>query len=322
MYTSLHLLFDTIIAGIIIVSGLLFWFVLRDTAITKKGWFFRYRAISLVFLFLLGGAFITVFYGSFIEPQIIIINRQSATLFNDGGAPLKIALVSDFHAGPYKKENFFKRVAEKIRRENPDLILLDGDFIESTAEEIKYLAPILNLAQSIPSVAVLGNHDAGDGTTRKEFFVIPKKINFIAKILSEKKVRLLQNQSILIDNGSRKFILGGTKEYVSREENVALSFVGTPKNLPRILLAHNPDTIYEAIKEKVGLVLSGHTHGGQIRLPLYGAVGEPFTELGKSFDKGWFNFDNTKLFISSGLGEAGTRARLFNPPEIVILNIN
>ena len=322
MYTSLHLLFDTIIAGTIIISGLLFWFILRDATITKKGWFFRYRAISFVFLFLLGGAFTTVFYGSFIEPRIITTNRQNATLFDDGGAPLKIALVSDFHAGPYKKENFFKRVAEKIRRENPDLLLLDGDLVESSADEMKYLTPIFDLAQSIPSIAVLGNHDAGDGTTRKDFFVVPEKIKTIVDLLLQRKILLLQNQNIIIDNGARKFILGGTKEYISREESVAATFAGTPKNLPRILLAHNPDTIYEAIKEKVNLVLSGHTHGGQIRLPLYGAVGEPFTELGRNFDKGWFNFGNTELFISSGLGEAGTRARLFNPPEIVILNIN
>ena len=321
MYTPHHLFFDTVIAGTLIVSGLLFWFILRDAFLKKNGWFFKYRAISLATLFLLAGAFLTVFYGSFIEPQIIVVNRQNINLFNDGKPPLKIALISDLHAGPYKKEWFFKRVAEKIKRENPDLIFLNGDLVETDIVELKYAAPVFELAQSIPTIAVLGNHDTGDGLTNEDFFAVPEKIAFIKQGLAEKKITLLQNQNITADNGSRKFILGGTKEYLSGDEDVALAFSGAPKNLPRILLAHNPDTIYEALKEKIGLILSGHTHGGQIRLPLVGAVGEPFTDLGKSFDKGWFNFGGTRLFISSGLGEAGTRARLFNPPEIVILSV-
>lgn len=322
MYNSHYFFFDIVITGGLIIPGLLFWFILRDAFIAKKGWFSKYRVVSFIILFLLSGAFFIIFYGSFIEPQIIIVNRQNINLFNNSGPPLRIALISDLHAGPYKKEWFFNRVAQKIIRENPDLIFIDGDLVETDAAKITYAAPVLNLAQSIPTFAVLGNHDVGDGVTNKNFFVIPEKINFIEQALAGKKITLLQNQHIVIGAGPRKFVLGGTKEYISREEDVALAFLDAPKNLPRILLAHNPDTIFEAMKEKVDLVLSGHTHAGQIRLPIYGAVGDPFTKLGKKFDKGWFNFGGTRLFISSGLGEAGTRARLFNPPEIVILNIN
>ena len=74
-------------------------------------------------------------------------------------------------------------------------------------------------------------------------------------------------------------------------------------------------------KHNIDLVLAGHTHGGQIRLPFIGAVPTLPTAIDDSYDKGLFQFDSFKLFITSGLGEVGPRARLFNPPEIVKLKL-
>ena len=314
-------IYDPLIAEALIVSAILFYIVLRDAFIKKKGRLAKWPIFSGLGLIILATVFLTVAYGSFIEPRLIVVKRETVNLKNGSNEPIKIALISDSHSGLYKKDPFFKRVVKKIEEENPDLILIAGDLVDSTAEQTKYLYPLGAMAQKIPTFAVLGNHDSGYGADREEFFLMPEKIAAIKKYLAEQNIRLLENTGERIKIRGREIYLSGTKEYVSHEENVALAFRNAARNELKILLTNNPDVIYKAMKSGVDLVLSAHTHGGQIRLPFYGALAKSFTELGRYFDKGWFTFGETKLFISSGLGEAGTRARLFNPPEIVILNI-
>jgi predicted MPP superfamily phosphohydrolase len=90
---------------------------------------------------------------------------------------------------------------------------------------------------------------------------------------------------------------------------------------PQIVLSHTPDIILKNIAS-ADLILSGHTHGGQIRLPGIGAIPEIPTFLGRQYDEGLFNLGDQQLFITRGVGESGTRARLFCPPEISILTID
>ena len=84
---------------------------------------------------------------------------------------------------------------------------------------------------------------------------------------------------------------------------------------------HNPDAVSDFTDEKVDLVLAAHTHGGQIRLPFLGPIGKIPTKLGQLYDKGFFDINGYKTFITSGLGTSGPRARLFNHPEVVILEV-
>ena len=87
-------------------------------------------------------------------------------------------------------------------------------------------------------------------------------------------------------------------------------------------MSHNPDAVLSEITvEKADLVLSGHTHGGQIRLPWLGSISGMPNILGREYDLGLFDYQGTNLLISAGLGETGPRARLFNPPEIILLNL-
>ena len=90
----------------------------------------------------------------------------------------------------------------------------------------------------------------------------------------------------------------------------------------KILLAHNPDAIYLPGAEQVDLILSGHTHAGQIRLPWIGPVPSVGTELGKDYCYGLFKKEDTLLYVSSGIGESGPRARFFSLPEIALINID
>ena len=325
-------IFDPLIAEILIVSAILFYIIRRDAFIKKNSRLAKWPVFSALCLAGLAAVFLTVAYGSFIEPQIIKINRQDIYLSNEA-KPIKIALISDFHAGVNKKGSFFNRAYGLVEKENPDLVLIAGDVVDISADQTKYLGAIGDLGKKFRTFAVLGNHDAGDGTGYDNFSLNPEKIRQIINYLKNQNIKVLENIGEKITIAGREIYLGGIKDCYTNKEDVAAAFAGAPKSdvlnplkgapkdIPRILLAHEPDIIYEAEKNQIDLTLAAHTHGGQIRLPFYGMVSEPFTELGRYFDKGLFRFGNTQLFITSGLGETGARARLFNPPEIVILNI-
>jgi predicted MPP superfamily phosphohydrolase len=307
---------------ILAVSGFLFWIFLRDAFIKKNGRLARWPIFSALALFAFAMIFLTVIYGSFIEPKIIIIKHASIKL-TSSQEPLKIALISDLHAGPYKKDDFWKRVVKNIEKQSPDVVILDGDLVNGETDEAKYLAPFRELAQKTMIFAVLGNHDSGGNETRKDFYRLPEVAKTIAEYLRSIGINILENTGARLKIKSKEIHLGGVKEYNSGEANVAESFRGAEANFLKILLAHNPDIIFDAMREKIQLVLAAHTHAGQIRLPFYGSIHPPFIELGRYyFDKtGWFDFGNTKLYITSGIGETGARSRLFTPPEIVILDI-
>ena len=92
--------------------------------------------------------------------------------------------------------------------------------------------------------------------------------------------------------------------------------------MPIILIAHNPDAILYSNADRADLVIAGHTHGGQIRLPWIGSIARIPTILGNDYDKGLFEYGDQQLFITSGVSETGPRARLFNPPVISVLTIS
>jgi predicted MPP superfamily phosphohydrolase len=92
---------------------------------------------------------------------------------------------------------------------------------------------------------------------------------------------------------------------------------------PTILLAHNPDVILDEESTAANLVIAAHTHGGQIRLPFLGSLAPIPTKLGRAFDRGWFSLQEGRaLFITTGVGESGVRARLFVPPQIDVLTVH
>lgn len=315
----MRLFYDTAIYGFLLVDGLLvgltvYW-------IMKRGW----RWPRAVFL----GAFVfgwfVIFYGSFIEPQRLVITEQTIALTKNPYLDIRGVLISDFHLGPYKQKAWVEKVVEKINESSPRFIIIAGDFILEEEMHPEYLAPLKNLNAPYGVYAVLGNHDYIEG----EFYELPnypfegnERVETVAKALAEANIRLLRNESveITLKNGM-KFLLGGADEYWTGRADAMETFSGKNPALPKILAVHNPDEIWDAQKAGVDLVLAAHTHGGQIRLPWIGSVPPIPDKLGRKYDRGLFKFGKTQMFITSGLGETGPRARLLVPPEIAVLDI-
>jgi len=280
---------------------------------------FRIHPKSTIFIIvLLALSWLTVFYGSFIEPKLINVAKEEITLSKNPKNKIKIALISDIHVGPYKKEKFVRKIAQKIINQKPDIVLIDGDNIFGKQEYADNLKALKKLTAKYPTYAVWGNHEYNIGKPN-DFSKFKDKTKYIKKIFQEIGVNLINNKNKLIKN---EFWLLGVDSLWAEKDNLDSALKGTTNNLPKILLAHNPDIVYKIADKNINLVLSGHTHGGQIRLPLIGPLISAKSKLGRKYDYGLFKFGNSLLYITKGIGEDGPRARLFCRPEIVILNIN
>ncbi|MDD2656536.1 MAG: metallophosphoesterase [Patescibacteria group bacterium] len=268
----------------------------------------------------------TLLWGSFIEPKLIVINKQEIDLENIT-EPIKIAFISDLHVGPYKKTKWVEKVVNKIIKQKPDLVFIGGDNLynsEYTPEEIEYLKPLSKLAELFPTYSINGNHEygIGDGKNSKKYPIINADWSNQMKLAMEKlNINYLQNDLELLKVRNQEFYLFGSDSILAGKLDFNI-LNNKDEDLATIALIHNPLFLFITNYPKMDLTLSGHTHGGQIRLPFLGPIGKVDNLLPANFYQGLHNLPNEqKIFVTSGIGESGPRARLFNPPEIVMITI-
>lgn len=304
--------YDFLIFGFLLSSGALIIAAAFHFKKTGK------KSAMIFFLTALSIFWAVVFYGSFIEPRRLAVRTRQIDLSAEGNGVLRAALLADFHVGPYKKEAYVKKVVSRVMSLNPDIVLIPGDFIFDDAEQVKYLSPLKDLHAPLGVFAVLGNHDYGS-TTGPFGLKGEERAKIIKEALENFGIKVLVNEGLNLNKDGKTFALLGTDELWTGRANIekALDMTGRPN----ILMSHNPDLVLKAQDFGIDLVLSAHTHAGQIRLPFIGPIPPLPDRLGRTYDRGLFRFKQTQLFITSGVGEMGPRARLFNPPEINLLEI-
>ena len=260
--------------------------------------------------------FVVVFYGTFLEPRLISVKEVD---FQKTLTGLKIAVLSDIHVGPYKRTEFIHKIVTSVEKLNPDLVLLVGDFVYGVDRNSSALFELKELGSKYPCFAVLGNHDYR--IIEDTYASDPKQAERVRNLLEEMGINVLKDNRVLLNVKDNKFWLLGLDEYWYEGSTPEKAFMDLPSDgFPRLVLAHNPNMIDKIEKFDFDLMLSGHTHGGQIRLPFVGHIYPLPTHLGWKYDEGLFKIKNHDVFITSGIGESGPRARLFNPPEIIVLN--
>jgi len=291
----------------------------KDLAPKRKAWLIVLLIICLV-------AEITLVYGSFIEPRRITITHESFQLSDNNDQTIKVALMADLHLGPYKKEKFVSKICKKLEEQKPDLVLLAGDLIAAPGhkekqDRTKHLRALECISNKYPTYAVMGNHEYNIGLPHY-FEYYYDQTDKIKNIFTEIDIKILENESILFEKNDSKFWLLGVDEVWANENNLNQAMANTNSDYPKILLAHNPDIFSSIAKtHNIGLTLCGHTHAGQIQLPLIGTIVTPPSRLGRACYESFCKFENTTMFITRGIGETGPRARLFAPPEIAILEL-
>jgi predicted MPP superfamily phosphohydrolase len=247
-----------------------------------------------------------IFWGSFVEPRLLVVKTETVSLSSQPEHVLRAAVVSDMHMGPYKGKSWLARVVRAVNAEHPDIIFLVGDSVSTSPADVIALEPLRGLVAPRGVYGVLGNHDYEDGG-----------VEFVAATLEELGVHLLRDDSVILEAGLR---LAGVDD-IWNGGSVYDALQEVRPTEPVVLLAHNPDAVMDPSVHLADLVVAGHTHSGQIRLPFFGAVPHIPDDLGRAYDKGLFVYNTQQLYITSGVGETGPRARLFAPPEFSMLTI-
>ena len=195
-----------------------------------------------------------------------------------------------------------------------DLIVVPGDFVNSQTSEVYPFAESFSALHAPCGVfGVMGNHDfyAGD----------PERV---AREVDGCGVRLLRNDSVFIERGGARFALAGIDDVGRRETAAAYmrrALRSIPDGTPRILLSHRPYFIGEAGLEGVDLVLSGHTHGGQIVLGQIGGITLTPAALASPYIWGKYRLGRTQMYVSRGIGTVGLPMRINCPPEITKITL-
>ena len=260
--------------------------------------------IVLGILALVGEALVA--WGVFVEEFRLVVTSYRERLVADPKAWIKIAFVSDLHAGAFHDEEWYGRVAREIQAHKPDVILLGGDYVAERSDSVTALKPFGELTAPLGKFFVLGNHDYLDR---------PEEV---AQFVESLGFQNINNRSVKIVREDREFELHGLDDqWFGKAEK----FVRRSKDIPYVTLAHEPDTILDLKEGDTDLVISGHTHGGQVRLPLIGALWPIPTKLGRSADRGRKIVNGVPLIVSVGAGEMDGRFRLFCAPEVVIVEI-
>lgn len=306
--------FDAVIFGFLALdSAFIVWLWRRGESFLKP--FIHYLLMVLAVI-----AWAVIAYGSFFEPRQIVVRPQDVAINENPTNTLVAAVIADLHVGPYKNQRFVQQVIEHLVVMNPDVVLIAGDFVYDDASQAIELEPFKHISQVYPVYAVLGNHDYDLGSDTDP--ADEERAGQIEARLRSYGIEVLNNSGVLIEG--YPVWLAGIEDIWSDRASIDEALRGRPlPPPPTILLTHNPDTVFTIRPaHDIDLMIAGHTHGGQIRLPLIGPVPEIPDQLGRNYDKGLFTIEGVQTFITSGLGESGPRARLFNFPEIVQLSIH
>ena len=231
---------------------------------------------------------------------------------------LKIVHFSDLHYNRAININKVKSIVKEINLINPDIVVFTGDLIDKdvylTEDDYSDLIKVFsNIEAKYGKYAVIGNHD-----------YIKDKNNF-KKVFDNSDFSILDNSYDIINSANNeKIYIGGLSTVSFDQEDLVktMDYLKDKSDIDyRIILVHEPDIADEIVKDyEINLILAGHSHNGQIRLPIIGAIYKP--PYAKKYYDSYYEVDGTNLYISSGIGVSNFNYRLFDRPSINFYRIN
>jgi predicted MPP superfamily phosphohydrolase len=281
------------------------------------------------------GALGLALYSCEIERHWIEVNERQVAL---PGLPqvfdgMRIAQLSDIHLDEFTEPFFLRRVIDRVNQMEPDALFLTGDFVTESPLPRRYsktaygrsatkfawgaawqCGDILRELKCRELYAIMGNHDLLVGAEQ------------VTEALATNGIKVLRNSFLPVERGGDRFWLAGLDDPVEGEPDLDLAIPPSIRNLrnePVVLMCHAPDYVdvlrSHPAGSAVSLMLSGHTHGGQIRFPLVGSFHMP--SWGKKYIEGWFRFGGLQLHVNRGIGTVGLPFRLNCPPEISLITL-
>lgn len=226
-----------------------------------------------------------------------------------GSEGLRIAVLSDLHVHPEQPEGFLAEAFARAQDWSPDIIVLPGDFVSLNRRYLEDEKELLaGLSAPLGVYACLGNHDWIGGRGPQ-----------VTKVLEEAGVRVLVDEAVALP-GHPDCRLIGLDVHGPAGGDLDRALEGVGQDECKIMLAHTPDIVLAASQLAIDLVVSGHTHGGQVCLPLVGPLIVP-SAFGPRFAAGLFNVDGTRLFVTRGVGSHAKTMRFRCAPEVALLTL-
>ncbi|MGD9503457.1 MAG: metallophosphoesterase [Syntrophobacteraceae bacterium] len=221
----------------------------------------------------------------------------------------KIVQMSDFHFDSYTRMALMESAIDAANRLEPDIVVLTGDYITSDVKKIHDLSQVLRrLRPRIGVFGVLGNHDVAHG---------PKVVQ---KGLEKAGVTVLRNRGVEFDVGGDSIHLAGLDDALHGRPNFKAAMAEHTEGTPSVLLMHEPDYADRVVgSELVSVQLSGHSHGGQVRLPGIGALCLPI--MGRKYDHGLYRLGKAWLYTNRGIGAVTVPVRIGCPPEVTEITL-
>ena len=262
--------------------------------------------ISVICVLIISG---TILYARFVSTSTLIVNEQK---IKDNNLPnnfygLKVVHFSDIHYGRTVKTKYLTNVINKINELKPDIVVFTGDLLDKDValknEDQRTITTLLSkIRPTLGKYAILGEHDDDNSQvilTNSDFMVMNNQFDLIYK------------------DGYTPIMIGGVKSGSQGNVDELMNEFQALNNRDikyKILLIHEPDYIDQTIKYHFNLVLAGHSHHGQIRLPFIGGI---IKQKGAFKYTGlYYDFNNSKMYVSNGLGTASNNFRWFNTPSI------
>jgi uncharacterized protein len=263
-------------------------------------------------------------------PYVILANGAARTTYNfkiyeaevpldkisDSLDGLKIVQISDIHAGSFITQKPFSTACRMINYLKPDILFLTGDFVNFQPEEMDLILPDLRTLRAEYGVyACLGNHD---------HYMTNDEHERLINIIRDTDIDLLinDNRTIDIKNDTLQLIATDNSSWKHNFANFDKALTGTIPELTSILLCHDPTNWDKSVRRKlpIDLMLSGHTHGGQVGIELLGQYLNPVRIIYKQW-AGLYKDKNQYLYVNRGLGTVGPTLRVGMPPEISLIRL-
>lgn len=230
----------------------------------------------------------------------------------------KIVVVSDLHNAKFGENN--SALIKQIEKETPDMIAITGDLVDSGKTDLELAGKFVEELVSIaPCYYVTGNHEAWIGPQYSE----------LEKKLLDASVHVIRDQSVQLTRNQETIQIVGLDDpdFTDRDAMIQQSMLETKlenMNLTedyRILLSHRPEAFQAYVNQEMDLVLSGHAHGGQFRIPFIGGVVAPNQGVFPKYDGGIYSENHTTMVVSRGIGNSIIPIRINNRPEIVSVEL-